>query len=88
MCPREPPTANCIGPKDGNHSSAGLFASGLPSGVLQERVGEPTRDDQEEPFEVTFDQDTEEQAERAVGEGDNGEPGEDGRQKNSNTPAV
>ena len=74
MCPSEPPTANCIGPKDGNHSSAGLFASGFYRNVSVS----PPMMIRKNPFEVTFDQDTEKKAERAAGEGDDGEPGEDG----------
>ncbi|ARX87994.1 hypothetical protein SMD44_07480 [Streptomyces alboflavus] len=35
MSPSEPPTENCIGPKEGKYCRTGLLAAGLPSGFCR-----------------------------------------------------
>jgi hypothetical protein len=47
MSPKAPPTANCMGPKKGNHCRTVLLAMGVAERVLQEGVKERARDDQE-----------------------------------------
>jgi hypothetical protein len=78
--PSEPPTANWVGPNEGNHSSTGVAGQRVAQRVLQEGVHQPAHDDQEESFQVAADEHAEEQAERPVAERDDNKGGQDGQQ--------